>query len=169
MKQQLEQLLLAALQKLSGTLLTDVPDASVITVERTRDSQHGDFATNVALRLAKTARRNPRELAQAIVAALPASPLVSKAEVAGAGFINFYLTTASFTGALAQIHELGDLSPGLLAGLPVRKQGQPTDDARMVREDRVELASRLLLTIFRVRQLPNIHPAALQLCSLRLH
>ncbi|MEP7245771.1 MAG: arginine--tRNA ligase [Gammaproteobacteria bacterium] len=108
MKQQLEQLLLAALQKLSGTLLTDAPDASVITVERTRDSQHGDFATNVALRLAKTARRNPRELAQAIVAALPASPLVAKAEVAGAGFINFYLTTASFTGALAQIHELGE-------------------------------------------------------------
>jgi len=108
LKQQLEQLLLTALQKLSGTLLTDAPDASIITVERTRDSQHGDFATNVALRLAKTARRNPRELAQAIVAALPASPLVAKAEVAGAGFINFFLTTASFTGALAQIHELGE-------------------------------------------------------------
>ncbi len=108
MKQQLEQLLLSALQKLSGTLLTDVPDASVISVERTRDPQHGDFATNVALRLAKAARRNPRELANAIIAALPASPLVAKTEVAGAGFINFFLTTDSFAREIGRIHELGE-------------------------------------------------------------
>lgn len=108
MKQQLEQLLLSALQKLSGTLLAEVPDASVVTVERTRDSQHGDFATNVALRLAKAARRNPRELAQAIVAALPASPFVARTEVAGAGFINFFLTTDSYAREIGRIHELGE-------------------------------------------------------------
>jgi arginyl-tRNA synthetase len=108
LKQQLEQLLLSALQKLSGTLLAEVPDASVVTVERTRDSQHGDFATNVALRLAKAARRNPRELAQAIVAALPASPFVARTEVAGAGFINFFLTTDSYAREIGRIHELGE-------------------------------------------------------------
>ena len=108
MKQQLEQLLLSALQKLSGTLLAEVPDASTVSVDRARDPQHGDFTTNVAMRLAKAARRNPRELAQAIMAALPASPFVSKAEVAGAGFINFFLTTDAFSRELRRIHELGE-------------------------------------------------------------
>ena len=96
MRQQLEQLLLSALRNLSATHLAAPPDASSVTVERTRDTQHGDFATNVALRLAKAARRNPRELAQAIVAALPANPVVAKAEVAGAGFINFFLTPDAY-------------------------------------------------------------------------
>jgi len=108
LKPQLEQLLLSALQKLSGTVLPEMPDASVVTVERTRDAQHGDFATNVAMRLAKAARRNPRELAQTIVAALPPSPFVAKAEVAGAGFINFFLTTDAFSREIARIHELGE-------------------------------------------------------------
>jgi arginyl-tRNA synthetase len=108
LKQQLEQLLLSALQKLSGTLLAEVPDPSTVTVERTRDPQHGDFATNVALRLAKAARRNPRELAQAIVAALPTTSYVARAEVAGAGFINFFLTSDSLGSEIGRIHELGE-------------------------------------------------------------
>jgi arginyl-tRNA synthetase len=108
LKQQLEQLVLSALQKLTGTLFTEVPDPSSITVERTRDSQHGDFATNVALRLAKAARRNPRELAQAIVAALPPNAQVARAEVAGAGFINFFLTSDSLASGIGRIHELGE-------------------------------------------------------------
>ena len=108
MKQQIEQLLLAALRKLSADLPPEVPDpASVVAVERTRDTQHGDFATNVALRLARPARRKPRELAETIVAALPASPLVARAEVAGAGFINFFLTADAYAQELAKIHELG--------------------------------------------------------------
>jgi arginyl-tRNA synthetase len=73
-------------------------------VERTRDPQHGDFATNVALRLAKAAGRNPRELATAIVAALPVSALLARAEVAGAGFINFRLAPAAYARELASIH-----------------------------------------------------------------
>jgi arginyl-tRNA synthetase len=108
LKQQLEQLVLAALNNLPGGLLPEAPSASSIVVERTRDTQHGDFATNVALRLAKAARRNPRELAQAIVAALPANPLVARTEVAGAGFINFFLTTNAYAQELATIHELGE-------------------------------------------------------------
>ena len=107
MKQELEQLLLASLAKLTGSVLTEMPAPSAVVVERTRDSEHGEFTTNLALRLAKAARRNPRELAAAIVAALPASPLLSRTEVAGAGFINFHLAPAAYARELASIHALG--------------------------------------------------------------
>jgi arginyl-tRNA synthetase len=105
LKEELEQLLRAALSRLAGSL-TEVPPADAVVVERTRDVQHGDFASNVALRLAKSARRNPRELAAAIVAALPQSDLMARAEVAGAGFINFHLAPAAYARELARIHEL---------------------------------------------------------------
>ena len=108
MKQQLEQLVLAALSNLPQGLLPELPAAGTVVVERTRDAQHGDFATNVAMRLAKAARRNPRELAQAVVAALPPNPFIAKTEVAGAGFINFFLTTDAYARELAAVHELGE-------------------------------------------------------------
>jgi arginyl-tRNA synthetase len=108
LKQQLEQLVLAALNNLPVGLLPEAPAPSVIVVERTRDAQHGDFATNVAMRLAKAARRNPRELAQAIVTALPPNPLIARTEVAGAGFINFFLTNDAYARELATVHELGE-------------------------------------------------------------
>jgi len=107
LKPQLEQLITAALEKLVGTLLPTPVDPATVTVERTRDTQHGDFATNVALRLAKPARKSPRELATAIVAALPASPLVARAEVAGAGFINFYLTSDAYAQEVGSILQQG--------------------------------------------------------------
>ncbi len=108
MKQPLEQLLLEALQALSGSVLPAPPDPAVATVERARDARHGDFATSIALRLAKSARLSPRELAQAILEALPASPLVARAEVAGAGFINFFLSEEAYARELERIHELGE-------------------------------------------------------------
>ena len=108
MKQQLEQLLLSAVRGLVGSTLPEAPDPSAITVERTRDPKHGDFATNIAMRLAKAARRNPRELAQAILGALPANALIARTEVAGAGFINFFLKTDAYSQELAKIRELGD-------------------------------------------------------------
>lgn len=107
MKQELEQLLLAALDRLAGSLLPEKPSAASVVVERTREAQHGDFASNVALRLAKAARRSPRELAAAIVSALPPSELVARAEVAGAGFVNFYLSAAAYARELASIHARG--------------------------------------------------------------
>ncbi len=103
MKTQLEALLAAAIESLQGTVLNAPVTADVIVVERTRDAQHGDFACNVALRLAKLAGRKPRELAETIVKALPSSALVSKAEVAGAGFINFYLAADTQGAVLCQI------------------------------------------------------------------
>ena len=64
-------------------------------------------ATNAALQLAKAAKRKPRELAQAIVAALPASDIVSRVEIAGPGFINFYLAPAAYHAELLRIADAG--------------------------------------------------------------
>ncbi len=77
----------AALEKIApaGT-------SAAIHLERPKMAQHGDFACNVAMQLAKTLRANPRAIAQQLVAVLPDSPLIEKAEVAGAGFINLFLT-----------------------------------------------------------------------------
>jgi len=108
LKQQLEQLLLQALQRLPAGLLPFPPTAADATLERTRDPKFGDFATSAALKFAKAARRNPRELAQAIIAALPASPLLARAEMAGAGFINFFLAPGALGGELARIHTEAD-------------------------------------------------------------
>jgi arginyl-tRNA synthetase len=88
-KSDLERLLREALRSLVPAVLSEAVDPAQVVVERARDTQHGDFQSNIAMRIAKAARKNPRDLAQALVAALPKSDLVSSAEVAGAGFINF--------------------------------------------------------------------------------
>ena len=77
------------------------------TVERTRDPSHGDFASNVAMRLAKPARMNPRELARKIVAALPPSDDIEAVDIAGPGFINFHLSPAAFHAEIQSILERG--------------------------------------------------------------
>ena len=69
--------------------------AAVILLERPKQTQHGDYACNLAMQLAKPLKRNPREIAQALMAALPASSVVEKVEIAGAGFINVFLTVAA--------------------------------------------------------------------------
>jgi arginyl-tRNA synthetase len=93
------------LTSLSGTVLPEAADASWISVDRARDANHGDYTSNIALRLAKSARRAPRELAAAIIAALPASPLLIRTEVAGAGFINFFLAASAQNAVLRQIFD----------------------------------------------------------------
>ncbi len=67
-----------------------LPDPDIV-LERPRHAEHGDYACSVALQLAKQLRAKPRAIAAKLVAALPASPCVDRAEVAGAGFINFFL------------------------------------------------------------------------------
>ena len=61
-------------------------------ITRSKQVQHGDFACNLAMQLARPLRGNPREIATRLLTALPASPFVEKAEIAGAGFINLFLT-----------------------------------------------------------------------------
>ncbi len=75
------------------------------SIERTRDATHGDFASNVAMRLAKPLRRNPRELAGTIVAALADHASIDKVDIAGPGFINFHLSPAAFHAEIATILE----------------------------------------------------------------
>lgn len=82
----------------------ELPNEFVIPVERTRDLSHGDFASPVAMALARTARRKPRELAEQIISHLPTSPQVEDVEIAGPGFINFRMTRAAFQGIVNAIN-----------------------------------------------------------------
>lgn len=103
MKQHIADLINTALTTLieDGVLPADVQPR--IMVENTRDKAHGDFASNIALTLAKAAGTNPRELSQKICAALPASDNVEKTEIAGPGFINFFVSDASTASLVASI------------------------------------------------------------------
>jgi len=107
MKYRLECLLHAAITTLKqeGALPPEVEP--VCQVERTRDPQHGDFATNLAMALAKPARGNPRVLAERIIAALPDDPAVLKLEIAGPGFINFFIDPQAQFEVIRAIHEAG--------------------------------------------------------------
>lgn len=108
MKTKIEVLLeqtLAAVPDFSG-----LPEAAAAgaTVERARDPKHGDFASNIAMRLAKPVGRNPRAIAQSIIDALPPNDIVDKVEIAGPGFINFHVNTALFHAELAEILDKGN-------------------------------------------------------------
>ncbi|MBB71720.1 MAG: arginine--tRNA ligase [Legionellales bacterium] len=103
MKKTLADLVKAALDKLvaDGTLTGPLPAS--IQIEHTRDKQFGDFACNIAMMLAKPAKRNPRELAQAIIDNLPDNAGIEKIEIAGPGFINFYLTDTALHSIIEEI------------------------------------------------------------------
>ncbi len=90
----------------NGTLPADTlpPD---FVVERPKTREHGDFATNAAMLLAKAARSNPRAVAQALVAALPASGDVASVEIAGPGFINFKLAPVAYQREVAGVLKQG--------------------------------------------------------------
>jgi arginyl-tRNA synthetase len=75
------------------------------TIERTRDASHGDFASNIAMRLAKPAKMSPRDIAGKIIEQLGESDQVDHVEIAGPGFINFHLGAAAFHGELRAILE----------------------------------------------------------------
>jgi arginyl-tRNA synthetase len=79
-----------------------------IVLERPKQAKHGDYSTNAALQLAKALKRNPRDLAADLVAALPRSPLLERAEVAGAGFVNLFVSDAARQSVVARILDEGD-------------------------------------------------------------
>ncbi len=76
-----------------------------LELDRPKTAEHGEFASNVALKLAKQLKRNPRELAEEIRASLPPNLLVAKTEIAGAGFINVFLSARAWTAGVAQVLE----------------------------------------------------------------
>ncbi|MDD2059907.1 arginine--tRNA ligase [Pseudomonas sp. GD03860] len=100
MKDTIRQLIQQALTQLvtDGVLPEGLTPA--IQVENARDKTHGDFASNIAMMLAKPAGMKPRDLAEKIINALPADPQVSKVEIAGPGFLNFFQNTQALATRL---------------------------------------------------------------------
>ena len=103
MKTLIEELLTQALAALPESAVPAEARSVGIEVENTRDAQHGDFASNLAMRLAKATRQNPRKLAEALVRALPPSTAVAKVEIAGAGFINFFLSRDAYHAEIGTV------------------------------------------------------------------
>ena len=102
MSEQLSAVLTDLLRSALEKIAPDVVDAP-ITLERPKEASHGDYATNVALQLARRLKRNPREIAQAIVEALGSTDDIERIDVAGAGFINFHLRTATKLRVIQQV------------------------------------------------------------------
>ena len=84
------------------------PEAgATVLVERPKLAAHGDYACNLAMQLSKQLRKSPREIAQALIAALPPSDVVEKVEIAGAGFINVSITRAAKQGVVRGVLQAG--------------------------------------------------------------
>ena len=108
MKDSIRHLIQQALTRLAAEGVLPEGLSPTIQVENTRDKTHGDFASNIAMMLAKPAGMKPRDLAQKLIEALPADPGVSKVEIAGPGFLNFFQNSAALAqrldAALADPH-----------------------------------------------------------------
>lgn len=107
MQESLQNLVLSCLSDLIENGTIELDTLPKVQIERTRDPAHGDFATNIALVLAKQAKINPRQLAQHIIDQLADSPLIAKVEIAGPGFINFFLSKGASTNVIRDILEQG--------------------------------------------------------------
>lgn len=109
MKSTVEQLLEQALRALqqSGTIPLDV--VIDIKVERTKDASHGDYASNMALTLAKPCGQSPRKIAELVIQTFSEHPLLERVEIAGPGFINFFMRSAERAQIIAAVLSEGEL------------------------------------------------------------
>ena len=107
-KDHLRELVLQALLDLKRSGMITLEQEPSFAIERAKNPAHGDYATNVAMLLAKPLRKNPRELAEAIAAKLPKSQHIENVEIAGPGFINFHLNQACRQSVIRRVFELGD-------------------------------------------------------------
>lgn len=108
MKQLLEQNLTAAAKRFleeSNIRLDNVP---AVVIDHVKDARHGDLASNIAMVLAKPAGMAPRKIAEGIIALLPPTQGLDKTEIAGPGFINFFLSKTAHLQIIPQILTLGD-------------------------------------------------------------
>ena len=103
LKQDLHHLFTQAIDSLKQQALIASEVTAEICLERPRDSQHGDFACNLAMTLAKQLKQRPRDIAEKIVAALPPADFVAKVEIAGAGFINVTLAHHAYHTVITNI------------------------------------------------------------------
>ncbi|WP_198782117.1 arginine--tRNA ligase [Shewanella putrefaciens] len=100
MKSHIQSLLEQTLESFKQQGILPADFEARIQVDRTKDKSHGDLATNLAMMLTKAAGKNPRELAQLIIDNLPASAYVAKVEIAGPGFINFFIDDSALANQL---------------------------------------------------------------------
>ena len=108
MKEQLQDLLNKCIQNLiSKGLLNEMP--SKIRIDHTKDKSHGDYATNIALMLSKQAKTNPLELAKIIIDQLEETSFIKKTEIAGPGFINFFISEESSISIISEIIDQGEI------------------------------------------------------------
>ena len=107
MRNEVCQLLGEAVATLKKESVISEPDDVPIQIERSRNADHGDFASNLAMVLAKRAGLKPRELAEKICAALPKSPVIDRTEIAGPGFINIFLAPDAYHDLPDQIRVSG--------------------------------------------------------------
>jgi len=132
MKDTIRQLIQHALASLveDGTLPAGLsPD---IQVETTKDRSHGDYASNIAMMLAKPAGMKPRDLATKLVAALPANPQVAKVEIAGPGFLNFFQDQAWLAASLDAA--LGDDRLGVRKAGPAQRVAVDLSSPNLAKE-----------------------------------
>jgi arginyl-tRNA synthetase len=106
-KSHLAELLRSALASVAPEIAA-AATAPEILIERPKQASHGDFASNLAMQLARVLKANPRDIAQRLLAALPASSMLDKAEIAGAGFINFTLAPIARTGIVKDVLVQGE-------------------------------------------------------------
>ncbi|MBO6258231.1 MAG: arginine--tRNA ligase [Succinivibrio sp.] len=103
MKEYIEEILKQSIKVIDDTHEVDVSMLKNIRVDRTKDLAHGDFASNAAMVLAKTLHKNPRQLAQSIIDNLPKDERIAKVEIAGPGFINFFINKDYVASLLAEM------------------------------------------------------------------
>ncbi|KTC98879.1 arginine--tRNA ligase [Legionella erythra] len=108
MKETVENWLASAIAALKKSAVIPADVDVEIKIERTKDAAHGDFATNLAMMLAKPCRQSPRQLAELIIAHLPRESALERLEIAGPGFINFFMKSDTLSQVIAQILKQGD-------------------------------------------------------------
>ena len=116
MTEELKQLLERAVDDIARDVEQELPEGFMVRLERPRQAGHGDWATNIAMQLAKPFGMKPRELADKLIDKVPLGEIVEKAEVAGPGFINFTLAsnwiTEAIKSTIAQNEHYGRVNSG---------------------------------------------------------
>ncbi|OYQ73746.1 arginine--tRNA ligase [Wohlfahrtiimonas sp. G9077] len=109
MKTIIESALHSAVETLNSTENFNIPSEKIaLSIERTRDVAHGDFASNLAMMLARDLKKSPRQIADMLIAALPSNPMIESVTVAGAGFMNFTLAKQAYFNELNEVHAKAD-------------------------------------------------------------
>jgi len=108
MKDHIQDLIEKAIKKLKETEQLTSELSSNVQIERTKDVKHGDFSSNIALMLAKPAKMKPQALAAMIIGEIPDSEHIAKVEIAGPGFINFFIHDSAQQNVIAAVLEMGE-------------------------------------------------------------